>query len=87
MTNPVRSHQLAVALSVVNERGTHQPERVLLRIGSPGAGPGVKLVSSADGTTLAIMHNDRPLIAMKADGVASSIRMLAADGKEHTIMP
>src|SRR5262245_54112672 len=38
--------------------GKQYPDRVLLRIASPGAGPGIKLVSSAGGTTLGIMHND-----------------------------
>jgi len=68
-----------------NEGAAHQPDRVLVRIGSPAAGPGVKLVSSAEGTTLLIMHNDRPLVRIMASQSTSAVRLMAADGRERSI--
>ena len=69
-----------------NEGGRPLPERVLVRVASPGAGPGMKIVSSAQGTALVMMHNDRPLIQIRTDS-ASSIRLLDADGKESVLRP
>jgi hypothetical protein len=70
-----------------DEGGTHRPERVLVRIASPGAGPGVKLVNSAEGTALLLMHDDRPLIQLSTDATASVIRLVGADGKTRVITP
>lgn len=69
------------------EAGKHRPDRVLVRVGSPGAGPGVKLITSADGTTLGLMHNDRPLVQLTAAGNGSFVRLLDGDGRERIIKP
>jgi len=69
------------------EGGKRFPDRVLMRISSPGAGPGVKLVSSAEGTALLLMHNDRPAARMQTGTDSAFIRLIAADGKERTIAP
>jgi hypothetical protein len=70
-----------------DEGGTHRPERVLVRVASPGAGPGVKLVSSAEGTSLLMMHDDRPLVQLTADATTSVIRLVGADGRTRRITP
>ena len=69
------------------EGGKQFPERVLMRISSPGAGPGVKLVSSAQGTALLLMHNDRPAARIVAQSDSAFMRVVGADGKERTIVP
>ena len=69
------------------EGGKRYPDRVLMRISSPGAGPGVKLVSSAEGTALLLMHNDRPAARITTQSDSAFIRLVGADGKERTIVP
>jgi len=69
------------------EGGKRYPDRVLMRFSSPGAGPGVKLVSSAEGTALLIMQNDRPAARIVAQKDSAFIRLIGADAKERTIAP
>jgi hypothetical protein len=69
------------------EGGKRFPDRVLMRFGSPGAGPGVKLVSSAEGTALLLMHNDRPAARIETRADSAFIRIIGADGKERSIAP
>jgi hypothetical protein len=69
------------------EGGKPLPDRVLLRVGSPGAGPGVKLVSSADGTDLLIMHNDRPSVRLAAHGDSGFVKVVSGAGKERLVLP
>ena len=68
-------------------KAASNPDRVLMRVGSPGAGPGVKLVSSAEGTTLGLMHNDRPAASIATRTDSAFIRLIGADGKERAIAP
>src|SRR5262245_34753928 len=60
------------------EGGKRFPDRVLMRISSPGAGPGVKLVSSAEGTALLLMYNDRPAARMETGRDSAFIRLIGA---------
>ena len=69
------------------EGGKRYPDRVLMRVSSPGAGPGVKLVSSAEGTALLIMHNDRPAARLVAQADSAFLRFVGPDGKDRTIAP
>jgi hypothetical protein len=69
------------------EGGKSLPDRVLMRVGSPGAGPGVKLVSSADGTDLLIMHNDRPSVRLAAHGDSGFVRVMNGAGKDRVVLP
>jgi len=69
------------------EGGKRYPDRVLMRLSSPGAGPGVKLVSSAEGTALLLMHNDRPAARIASSADSAYIRLVGADGKERAIVP
>ena len=69
------------------EGGKRYPDRVLMRISSPGAGPGVKLVSSAEGTALLLMHNDRPAARIETRGDSAFVRLVGADGRERTLAP
>lgn len=69
------------------EAGKHYPDRVLLRIGSPGQGPGVKLVSSAEGSDLVLMHGDRPRIHLTANAQGSLIQLIALDGTTRSLTP
>ena len=69
------------------EGGKRYPDRVLMRVSSPGAGPGVKLVSSAEGTALLIMHNDRPAARLVAQADSAFLRFVGPDGTDRTIAP
>ena len=69
------------------EGGKQYPDRVLLRIGSPGQGPGVKLVSSAEGTDLGLMHGDRPRIHLSASAQGSFVKLVALDGTTRSLVP
>ena len=70
-----------------SEGGKRFPDRVLLRVGSPGAGPGVKLVSSAEGTDFLIMHNDRPSVRLAAHGDSGFVKVVSGDAKERVVVP
>lgn len=71
----------------MTEAGKQYPDRVLLRIGSPGQGPGVKLVSSVEGTDLDLMHGDRPRIHLSANAQGSFIELIAPDGTTRSLGP
>ena len=80
--------RLSVSIEApTSEGGKRLPDRVLLRVGSPGAGPGVKLVSSAEGTDLLIMHNDRPSVRLAAHGDSGFVKVVSGVGRETLVLP
>ena len=82
--------QIRFSVSVASpttEGGKHYPDRLLMVIGSPGQGPGVKLVNSAEGTDLGLMHGDRPRIHLSASSQGSFVKLIAADGTTRSLTP